>query len=122
MRVSQNLLSHRFRSLLSTPNLRPTQEKSLFRCEAIDVCRTRFPLHRFLKRQPGDLQSAEITDAFSRHQFAILVQANLIRLKTGKLLLNASGAIGIVFRVSFRPPVFEVALQIKLTTLIVEAV
>src|SRR4029079_19125995 len=118
MRVGKNLLSHRFGSLFPAPHLRPAQEEPLLGREAVDVCRARFALHRLLKREPRDLQTAEVSDRLTQNELAILVHADLFRPEAGKLLLYTSGALGVILGVYFGPPVFQVSLQIKLAGLI----
>ena len=57
-----------------------------------------------------------------KDEFAVLVQADLFDAEAGELLLDAGGAIRVVFRIRLGPPVFEIALEVKLAPLIVEAV
>src|SRR3984893_8528003 len=109
-----------FRAIVGRPNLRVSEKESLLRREASD---RRWPLARklFLQSSEGDVQTAEIRDAFSQHQIAILVQI-VLNLVTLELCLHALGALIEVFLVLRRPPIAQISLCIELPALIVEPV
>src|ERR1044071_2924166 len=122
MRICQNLLTHRLRRLFPSPNLSPTEEETLLGRETIDVCRPRLALHRFLKSEPRQFQTAKIPDRFNQNEFAVLVKVDFVDAETRELLFHAVGTIRIVLRVGICPPVFQIALVIKLAALVVESV
>ena len=62
----------------------------------------------FLVGQKCDLRAAQIADAFSQHEFAVVVDSGLDEIVI-ELIGNASGAGLELLQVGVRPPVAEAA-------------
>ncbi len=96
------------------------QEESLFRSKSVDLWRSRFSFHRFLKGSVGDVEAAQISNGFADHQLTFHVKS-LFNFKTAELINDALGGLQKRFSIVFCPPVWEVTLGVKLSALIIEA-
>ena len=103
------------------PMRREPEKEALIGGEAVDVRRRRFPGESLLKRRVRDYESAEIGDAFAFLELSVAVQTRL-DFKSIELLRDAIAALAEILQVFRRPPIFQIAVGVKLRALIVEAV
>src|SRR5712664_1131357 len=102
-----------FDPLIGAPDLCPTEEEALLGSEAVSVRRPRLARNGLLIRGVGDRQSAQVGDALSQNQLAILVQVAVDDV--GVELVGDTGGAGLEILQIFRaPPVFQVALAVEL--------
>src|SRR5215472_13496248 len=121
MSVTQGLLALGFRALAHSPDHSPADKETLLRSEAIDVGRPGPALHGFLESVVCDRQPAKIRNGFAEDEFAVQIRA-VRRLITAELFCDTLGTVRKFIAILFGPPVFEIALRIELTALIVETV
>src|SRR6266481_561319 len=108
-----------FDPLIGAPDLRPTEEEALLGSEAVSVRRPRLARNGLLIRGVGDRQSAQVGDALSQNQLAILVQVAVDDV--GVELVGDTGGAGLEILQIFRaPPVFQVALAVELAAVVVK--
>ena len=100
MRIGVGLQARSFGALIRSPDLRPAEEETLLRGEAVDFF-ARLPFQRFFVGGVGDGETAEIADAFAQHQLAILMQAGLDFVGV-KLFCDAGGALVEIFAIVAR--------------------
>src|SRR5205085_8530825 len=103
------------------PDLRPAEEEALLGREVVNAGRSRLALERLLEGVVGDREAAEVCDRLAADELARLVQARL-DLEGVELLDDAVRAVFKVLHVGGRPPVLEVAGEVELRSLVVEAV
>src|SRR6266481_9732755 len=108
-----------FDALIGAPDLRPTEEEALLGSKAVSVRRPRLARKGLLIRGVGDRQSAQVGDALSPNQLAILVQVAVDDV--GVELVGDTGGAGLEILQIFRaPPVFQVALAVELAAVVVK--
>src|ERR1700722_4655902 len=105
-----------FGTIVFSPDLLPSQEKTLLRRKTIDLCRCRFAFERFQERRMGDGHTPKVGDAFAFLQLSISVEAwlDFVRIE---LFGNAVAACLKILQVLGRPPVAQIALPIELRAL-----
>src|SRR6185503_10899444 len=103
------------------PGLCPAKEEALLGGETIDVRGTRLALERFHVGVVSDVESAQIGNRFARYELALQMQTRL-NLKTAELINHTISAFIEILLVAFSPPVFQVALRVKLGARIIVAV
>src|SRR6266481_3582044 len=108
-----------FDPLIGAPDLRPTEEEALLGSEAVSVRWPRFARQGFFKRSIGDRQSTQVGDALPQNQLTILVQVAVDDVGV-ELIGDAGGARLEILQVFRAPPVFQVALTVELTAVIVK--
>src|ERR1700676_1582060 len=108
MRGGVGLQSRGLGTLVSSPHLRPAQKETLFGSEAVGVFGARLPFQRFFVGGVGDGQSAEVADAFAKHELAVLMQARLDFVSV-ELFFDASGALIKILAIVGGPPVAKIS-------------
>src|SRR5947208_17117901 len=103
------------------PDLRVGKEKPLLGREPINSLRTRLALEALLIGLVSERQAAEVRNALSEHQLAVFVDVAGDHVRV-ELLLHTLGALLVVLQVFGGPPVFQIALGVKLAPLVVKAV
>ena len=100
--------------------LSPGDEKLLLGSEAVDVGGARLAFQGFLVGEIRDLCAAQVADAFTEHQLAVVVYAIFDKVVI-ELIGDAGSARLKIFQVLVRPPVAKASEEIVLRPLIVEA-
>src|ERR1700732_2841349 len=108
-----------FSAVAPCPYLREREKKPLLRSEPVNLLRRRLPFRRFLQGGICNCQSAQVRDAFTFHQFAVFVQTRFY-LESVKLFRHAISAFLEVLQGVHCPPVFQIALGVELSSLIVK--
>src|ERR1044072_2415470 len=102
------------------PVVRIGKEESLLRSKAADVLRTRFSFHRFLKRRVRDRQATQIGNRLTDNQLALLVES-FLDFVAAELIDDALGALVKCFAIVRSPPIGQIALGVKLASLVVKS-
>src|ERR1700688_4751341 len=121
MWVRVGLQPRSFGTLVGAPHLGPAQKETLFGTESVDIFGARLPFQRFFVGGVGDSQSAEVADAFAKHELAVLMQARL-DFGSVELFFDASAALIKILAIVGGPPVTQISLSVELRSLIVKAV
>src|ERR1017187_5525800 len=100
--------------------LSPCNEELLFWSESVDVRRARLAFEGLLEGEERDFGAAEVADALTQHQFAIVVNAGLDEVVV-ELIHYAGAALLELLQIAVRPPVSQAPLVIVLRALVVEA-
>src|SRR5438552_16820468 len=121
MRVGVDSHSLGFRRDVLPPDLRPGEEKALFRREAIDEWETSFFRERLLQRSVSDRQTAEVGEILAKGQLPVHVEAvqHSVRIE---LRCHESSAAFELLEIGSAPPIAEISLRVVLRALIIEAV
>jgi len=121
VRIAGDLLAFGLGRVFAGPDLSPTQEETLFRCETVNIGRTRFAVERFLKRVVRDRQTGKVADVFAKRQLAVDKQAGLDFVAV-KLLDDARCTLVELGTVGVGPPHFEVTVGVETAARIVKPV
>src|SRR5579884_2912108 len=100
------------------PDLRVAEKKPLVGGEAINL-RLRFRFWRLLEGGISNRQAAQVGNALTQHQLAVLMKLVFNNVAV-ELFLNALSPLLEPFQIIGRPPVHQVSMRIKLASLIVK--
>src|SRR5579875_2206334 len=102
----------------SGPRSARSREKTAGRGEAINL-RLRFRFWRLLEGGISNRQAAQVGNALTQHQLAVLMKLVFNNVAV-ELFLNALSPLLEPFQIIGRPPVHQVSMRIKLASLIVK--
>src|SRR5439155_10065730 len=121
MRVGVDSHTLSLRRDVLPPDLRPGEEKALFRRETIDQWRTSFLGECLLQGGVSDRQTTEVGEILAKGQLSVHVEAveDGVRIE---LRCHESSAALELLEIGSAPPIAEISLRVELRTLIIETV
>src|SRR5579871_6611015 len=121
MRISLHHQPLSLRTNFISAKLSPGDEELLLRGKSVDVGWPRLSLQRFLICKECNLRTAQIPDALSQNQLAVVMNV-LLNVVMIELIGDAGSPRLEILQIGIRPPVSQSSEKIILSAFIVETV